>query len=165
MTRVTHLRVRSRVLVSIVWSGRGARAARAADRRNILSVLHGIPLIVQQPVGVQRGKSVLDILPAPPSPSMHQEVGQIDGQKKMVQALLPEAKQPGRSRRGECQMVKLVGMALLVALGVCGSLLFHRVFESPATLEPRQPHRPDATFGGMYRLRCSTTPSRLIRPW
>jgi peptide/nickel transport system substrate-binding protein len=48
-------------------------------------------------------------------------------------------------------MVKLVGIALLVALGVCGYLLLHGAVESPATLEPREPHRLGATFGGTFR--------------
>ena len=48
-------------------------------------------------------------------------------------------------------MVKLVGMALLLALGVCGYLLLHGAVESPATLELREPRQPGATFGGMYR--------------
>jgi hypothetical protein len=48
-------------LVSVVWSGKSAIAAPAADLRTILSVLHGTPLMVQQTVVVQRGNSVLQI--------------------------------------------------------------------------------------------------------
>jgi hypothetical protein len=61
MTRVAQLRFMARVLVSIVWSGGGLIAARAADRRNSVIVLHGIPLIVQQTVVVPRGNRVLHI--------------------------------------------------------------------------------------------------------
>ena len=50
-----------RVPVSMVWGGEGAIAARAADRRNSVSVLQGTPLMVRQTVGVQHGKSVLQI--------------------------------------------------------------------------------------------------------
>jgi hypothetical protein len=61
MTRVAQLRLMGRVLVSIVRSGRGAIAARAADLSNSLSVLHGTPLIIQQTVVVQSATSVLQI--------------------------------------------------------------------------------------------------------
>jgi oligopeptide transport system substrate-binding protein len=58
-------------------------------------------------------------------------------------------------------MVKLVCMALLVALGVCGYLLLHGAVESPATLEPREPHRPSATFGGTFRQELGDNPITL----
>jgi hypothetical protein len=61
MTRVAQLRSIGRVLVSVVWSGRSAITARAADVRTILSVLYGTPVMVQQTVVVQHGNSVLQI--------------------------------------------------------------------------------------------------------
>jgi oligopeptide transport system substrate-binding protein len=58
-------------------------------------------------------------------------------------------------------MVKLVYMALLVFLGVCGFLFLHRAAESPAPLEQSEPHMPGATFGGMYRRELGNNPSTL----
>jgi oligopeptide transport system substrate-binding protein len=58
-------------------------------------------------------------------------------------------------------MVKLVCMALLASLGVCGYLVIHRSFESPATPAPPELHRPGATFGGMYRRALGNNPVTL----
>jgi oligopeptide transport system substrate-binding protein len=58
-------------------------------------------------------------------------------------------------------MVKLVCMALLASLGVCGYLVIHRSFESQATMGlPEQP-RPGAMFGGIYRRVLGNTPVTL----
>jgi oligopeptide transport system substrate-binding protein len=66
-----------------------------------------------------------------------------------------------QSAEGERLMVKLVGMALLASLGVCGYLVIHRSFESPAPLGPPVLHRPGATFGGMYRRALGNNPITL----
>ena len=58
-------------------------------------------------------------------------------------------------------MVKLVCMALLVALWVCGSLLIYSSFESPETLGQPEPHMPGAKFGGMYRRELGNNPPTL----
>jgi peptide/nickel transport system substrate-binding protein/oligopeptide transport system substrate-binding protein len=58
-------------------------------------------------------------------------------------------------------MVKLVCMALLVALGVCGSLLIYGSFESPKTLEQPALHMPEGKFGGMYRRELGNNPITL----
>jgi oligopeptide transport system substrate-binding protein len=58
-------------------------------------------------------------------------------------------------------MVKLVCMALLASLGVCGYLVIHRSFESPATLGPPELPRPGAIFGGIYRRVLADNPPTL----
>src|SRR5262249_38743225 len=76
-------------------------------------------------------------------------------------------KRSGALRRGglwpweECPMGKLVGIALLLALGICGALLLHRAFDLPAPVEPPALPRPGATFGGMYRRMLGDNPVTL----
>jgi ABC-type transport system substrate-binding protein len=48
-------------------------------------------------------------------------------------------------------MVKLLGIALVVALCVWSSWLISRSFESPEPLAPSALHRPGVQFGGIYR--------------
>jgi oligopeptide transport system substrate-binding protein len=58
-------------------------------------------------------------------------------------------------------MVKLLVMALLVVLCVCGYLLIHGAVESPTTLEQPALHRPGAAFGGIHRRELGNNPSTL----
>jgi ABC-type transport system substrate-binding protein len=58
-------------------------------------------------------------------------------------------------------MVKPVGTALLVSLGVCCSLLLPSAFSWAGTLEQPALHMPGATFGGMYRRMLGDHPSTL----
>jgi oligopeptide transport system substrate-binding protein len=58
-------------------------------------------------------------------------------------------------------MVKLLGIALLVALCVWSSLRIYRSFESPEALVQSALQRSEAQFGGMYRRELSDHPATL----